>query len=531
MFRNYRRVTVLVLCLFLIIGCLCPTVVADDDVRDEVAKIVEENYVDPVSLDVLTAPTVKEMLKRLGDPYARYLTQEEYQEELEALDGNFVGVGIYITGGSDGVQVLSVIKDSPAEKAGLKKNDIIIAADETTLVGIDADKAMEILRGTVGSTVVLKVKREGQVLSFNITREKVEVPTVHPEMLDKGLGYLGIDDFGQRTPEELQKAVKSLHKAKADNWIVDLRGNPGGYLESAIDIAGVFMGEAPVVVVEEREAVEGYTGTPGDVFIDGAMVLLQDEYSASAAEILAGALRDNQRAILIGKTTYVKGTVQQIFPLSCGDKLKITIARFYSPAGEEINGEGIKPDIEVEDENCLAAAKLILSDNRDTVHGSMMALQLDSFVAAVDISRLRQTGYWKAWADIVDGIGDAPVYYGNDSKWTELSSEERKLQWPYYYPGYEFIGDISDQDISIDMKTALNERYVNDFNIELINADSGQRIKSELKVVNDSTFSCEPLNPLEPGEYWLVIHDTLRFTDGQRLPQGQIGRLTWGRSY
>jgi carboxyl-terminal processing protease len=523
MFKNYCRVTVLVLCLFFIFGCLCPAVVADDDVRDEVAKIVEENYVDPVSPDVLTAPTIKEMLKRLNDPYARYLTQEEYQEDMDALDGNFVGVGIYISGSSDGVQVLAVIKGSPAQKAGLQKNDVIVAADEITLVGVDSDKAMEILRGEVGSTVALEVKRDGEVLSFDIIREKVEVPTVHPEMVDNKMAYLGIDDFGERTAGELKKAVKGLQKAKADNWIVDLRCNPGGYLESAIDIAGIFVGEAPIVLVEERESLGGYISDPADVFIDGALVLLQDEYSASAAEILAGALRDNQRALLIGKTTYGKGTVQQIFPLSNGDKLKITVARFYSPAGEEINKIGIKPDIEVEDENCLAAARLILSNNRDTMHGSMVALELNSFIVAVDTSRLRQAGYWKTWADIVDGIGDAPVYYGNDSGWNELTAEERELQWPLYYPGYEFIGDISAQDISVDMKSGLNERYVNDFNIELINADSGQRIKSELKVVNDSTFSCQPIESLESGEYWLVVHDSMRFADGERLPRGQIG--------
>ena len=522
MFNKYSRVGILLLCLFLIFGCLCPVAIARDGVRAEIVKIIEDNYVDPVSPDVLNARTVKEMLKRLGDPYARYLTQEEYQDEVDALNGNFTGVGIYITGESDGVQVLSVIKGSPAEKAGLKKDDVIIAADEITLVGVDSDKAMEILRGEVGSTVALEVKRDGEVLSFDIIREKVEVPTVHPEMVDNKMAYLGIDDFGERTAGELKKAVKGLQKAKADNWIVDLRCNPGGYLESAIDVAGVFLGEAPVVLVEEREFVDGYMSTRADVFIDGAMVLLQDEYSASAAEILAAALRDNQRALLIGKTTYGKGTVQQIFPLSNGDKLKLTVARFYSPWGGEINEVGVKPDIEVEDENCLAAVRLILSSNRGTVHGKILALELDSFIVAVDAGRLRQAGYWKAWADIVDGIGDAPVYYGNDSGWNELTAEERELQWPLYYPGYEFMGDISEQDISVDMKSVLNERYINDFNIELINADSGQRIKSELNVVNDSTFSCHPLNPLEPGEYWLVIHDTLRFADGQRLPQGQI---------
>jgi len=525
MFNKYNGVVPLLLTVFFILGCLCPIAIADNDIQIEVATIIRENYVDPVSTDVLTAPTVKEMLKRLGDPYARYLTQEEYQEELDALDGNFTGVGIYINVVSDGVQVLSVITGSPAEKAGLKKNDVIIEADESTLVGMDSDKAMEILRGPDGSTVILKVKRDGQILSFHIAREKVGVPTVHSEVLDKGLVYLGIDDFGQRTSAELGKVVKNLQKARADNWILDLRGNPGGYLESVIDVAGIFMGEMPVVLVEERESVDGYVASPADALIDGPLVLIQDDYSASAAEIMAAALRDNQRAILIGKTTYGKGTVQQIFPLSNGDKLKITVARFYSPTGEEINGLGIRPDIEIEAENCVAAARLLLSDNRDTVHGSMLALELDGFIVAVDTSKLRQTSYWKAWGDIIDGIGDAPVYYGNDSGWTELSDEERKLIWSYYYPGYEFIGDISELDIRMDMKSVLNEKYVNDYNIELINAKSGQRIKSELELVNDSTFSCHPLKPLESGEYWLVIHNTLRFADGQRLPQGQIATV------
>lgn len=528
MVNGFRRVGILFICLFFIFGCLSPAAAADEDIRTEMARIIEENYVDPVPADVLNAPTAKEILKGLNDPYASYLTQEEYQEQLDYLDGNFTGVGIYITTGSEGVQVLSVIKGSPAEKVGLKKDDVIIAVDGTALAGLDTDKARNMLLGPEGSTVILKVKRGEQVLSLHVTREKVEIPTVHPEILDTGLAYLGIDDFGQRTFGELEEAVKKQQKAKADKWIVDLRGNPGGYLESAVDMAGIFMGEVPVVLVEEREAVDGYIASPADVLIDGPLVLLQDNYSASAAEILAAALRDNQRAIIIGKKTYGKGTVQQIFPLSNGDKLKITVARFYSPAGEEINKVGIKPDIEVEEENCLAAAKLILSNNRDTVHGSMLALELDNFIVAVDTIRLRQAGYWKAWGDIVDGSGDAPIYYGNDSGWTKLTAGERELKWPYYYPGYEFIGDISEQDISVDMKSALNERYINSFNIELINADSGERIKSQLQLKNDSTFSCQPLNPLEPGQYWLVIHDTLRFADGQRLPQGQIALVAQG---
>ncbi|MGS0763287.1 S41 family peptidase [Syntrophomonas curvata] len=524
MLNKYQRAGVLLLGLFFILGSLCPAAAADDkSVCNEAAEIIEDNYVEPVSQDVLTAPTVKEMLKRLGDPYARYLTQEEYQEQLDSLDGNFTGVGIYITGSSEGVRILSVIKGSPAEKAGLRKDDVIVAAGEASLAGLDSDRAMEILRGSGGSTVTLEVKRGEQLLTVDVTRDNVEVPTVHLQMLDKETAYLGIDDFGQRTLEELEAAAESLKKEKASKWIVDLRGNPGGYLETAIDAAGVFMGEQPAVLVEERSTVDGYMASPASVVIEGPLVLLQDEYSASAAEMLAAALRDNQRALLIGKKTYGKGTVQQIFPLSNGDKLKLTIARFYSPAGEEINKVGIMPDIEVEDENCLAAASLLLSDNRDVACGSMIGLDLERYKVAVDGRVLRQARYWKAWADIVDGIGESPVCYGNESGWTELSDTERGHKWSFFYPGYEYMGEISEQDgIEINMKSVLNERYVNDFNIELINAGDGKRIKSDLQVMNEKILNCRPLEPLTAGEYWLVIHDTIRFADGQRLPQGQL---------
>jgi carboxyl-terminal processing protease len=515
------------LALILIQVWACPAWADSPDIISEVQSIIKDNYVEPVSQEVLTAPTIKEMLKSLGDPHARYLTQEEYQEQRDSLDGNFSGVGIYIAMGSDGVQVVSVIKGSPAEKAGLKQDDVITAAGETSLAGLDSDQAMEVLRGPTGSTVMLAVKRGEQLLTVNVTRDNVEVPTVHAQMLDNKVGYLGIDDFGQRTPDELKAAVKGLQKKDADKWIVDLRGNPGGYLESAIDMAGVFIGAQSTVLVEERDVVEAYVAPPADVAAEGPLILLQDEYSASAAEILAGALRDNQRALLLGKKTYGKGTVQQIFPLSNGDKLKITVARFYSPAGGEINKIGIKPDIEVEDENRLAAADLLLSDNRDPLHGSMIALDLNRYQAAVDCRTLRQARYWQAWADIVDGIGESPVYYGNNSGWTELSAAQREHRWSFYYPDYEYIGELSGQNgIIVDMKAALNEKYVNDFNIELINAASGARIKTELKLVDADTFGCYPLEPLEKGEYWLVVHDTMKFADGQRLPLGEIGVIS-----
>ena len=508
MFNYCRRVAILFLGLFFILAFLCPAAIATEDIRSEVASIIKNNYVDPVPAEVLSAPTIEEMLKRLGDPYASYLSQEDYQEQLDALDGHFTGVGIYLIMESDGVHVLSVIKNSPADKAGLKKDDVIIGADGVSFRGMDSDQAMELLRGPEGSTVVLNIKRGAQMLTVNIVREKVEVPTVHTEILDEGTAYLIIDDFGQRTAGELAQMVQDLQNRGINKWIVDLRGNPGGYLDSAIDVAGIFMGEQPVVLVEERDIVESYIASPSKVLAEGQVIILQDEYSASAAEILAAALRDNMRALLIGKTTYGKGTVQQIFSLSNGDKLKLTIARFYSPAGEEINGIGVKPDIDVEEENIMAAAELLLSDNQDMVNGDMINLELDYFSVSVDYSSLRQPRYWQAWADIIDGIGDAPVYYGNKSGWTKLSDKEREHKWSYYYPGYEHIGNyrnsLSPEGFCIYMAAGLDRDMVN--NAELVNSVSGERINLTLEPLNKNMLGCYLQQSLEAGEYWLVMH-------------------------
>jgi carboxyl-terminal processing protease len=510
---NYRRAAILFLGLFLILGYLCPTAganPADEDIRREVAQIIADNYVDPVPSHVLVSPTVNEMLRRLGDPYAKYLSQEEYQEQLDSLDGHFTGIGIYLTMEIDGAHVLSVIKNSPADKVGLKKDDVIMSADGVSLAGMDSDQAMNLLRGPERSRIVLNIKRGEQMLTVNIIRKNVEVPTVHTEVLDEGTAYLVIDDFGQRTAGELEETVQDLQNRNINKWIVDLRGNPGGYLDTAIDIAGVFMRERPVVLVEERDLVDCYISGSSDVLIEEPVVLLQDEYSASAAEILAAALRDNLRALLIGKTTYGKGTVQQIFPLSNGDSLKLTIARFYSPVGEEINGVGIKPDIEVENGNILAAAELLLSDNRDMNHGNMVSLELERFTVAVDTKNVRQPRYWQAWGDITDGIGDYPVYFGNDdSGWIELSDREREYKWSYYYPGYEYIGDynniIAPAGFSIYIAPGLNKMNMNTDKIELVNAFSGEKTNLEIQKINDHLFNCKPDKTLLPGEYWLVI--------------------------
>jgi carboxyl-terminal processing protease len=507
-----------------------PVQAEEGDILDEVREIVKNNYVDPVSDYVLAGDTVDEILKRLGDSYASYLSQETYEKQMEYLDGHFSGIGIYISMVAEGVEVVAVIEGSPAEKAGLKPGDIILAAGEQSLSNLKEEQAQNILRGPNGSEVQLRVKRGTQVLSINAVREDVEVPTVHSELLDKHTVYLGVDNFGQRTAEEMENVIIDMQKQEADKWIADFRGNPGGYLESAVDMAGLFMGKSAVVIVKERAMNDLYIASPGSAKMEGPAVLLLDEYSASAAEILAAAIQDNQRAILLGKTSYGKGTVQEIFPLSNGDKLKITVARFYSPLGHEINGVGVKPDIEVENENCLAAARLILSDVPANAHNRAILIDLDRFIVEVDSAIARRGSYWKAWGNIIDSIGDRPTYCVKDNKWSLLGDEEKMAKWPLYYPGYELMEDYElapeTNAINLYLSGSPNERYVNASNIELVRVKTGERIAMEFKIGEEGLVTCHPVKNLEQGEYWLTIKDRLRLANGEKLPRGQIAAIS-----
>lgn len=499
-------------------------------VLDEAKSIVKQNYVDPVSSDLLAAPTIDSMIKRLGDPYASYYTNEEFQEELDALNGEFTGIGIYFRPVKGGVQVFQLVQGSPAMRMGIIEGDIITRAADQNLDGLDVDAVGKLIKGPADTTVKLRIKRGSAALDISVKREKVAVPTVESQLLENRTAYIALYEFGSHTADDMKRAIQDLSAKKAENWILDLRGNPGGFLESAIDIAGCFVGGADVVAVQERKDREVYQGTLGGVYFEGPLVVLIDENSASAAEILSAALQDNQRALIIGHKSYGKGTVQQIFDLSNGDKIKFTVARFYSPLGKTINKTGVEPDIAVADDQAELAAQLVLYDPPKNYTGPLIRIDTESFEIEINPKSANSARFWPAWRNIITaGNGRLQFYTGNDTQgWNEVSSKDCQALWPLFYPGYKDMGvlEYSQSAMRLEFLKGINPVYLNSANINLINAVSGERIPLQFTSNADNQVLAKPSKNLAAGEYWMVVDNTfLQFNDGQKLDKGLLARI------
>lgn len=336
--------TVLLLIAMIALSSPFP-VQAEDNITQEVKDLIKDYYVDVPSAKVLQANTVDQVLSALDDPYTQYFTAQEYQEFISSLDPQFCGVGVYIDIMAEGARVVSVIRDSPAEAAGLKSGDIIIKAGDKNLAGLADEEVTTALRGPAGSIVRLTVKRGSSSFSIGITRREIEVPTVTGEIITGHTGYIDIAAFGSDTGTEFGKVLNDLQQQGVDNWVIDLRDNPGGYLTSACQVAGYFIGDKTVIKTKDRTEWTEVPAIKHDLLIDQPVVLLINQNSASASEIVAAAIKDYNRGVLMGITTYGKGTIQQLFALSNGDILKMTVARFYSPNQHEINHAGVTPDI------------------------------------------------------------------------------------------------------------------------------------------------------------------------------------------
>ncbi|CAA7599599.1 C-terminal-processing peptidase S41A [Acididesulfobacillus acetoxydans] len=355
----------ILLVIMLTVSPAVPAAAAESSAADlaQVRALLDQGYVDPVPQDVLNAPTMDTMLGRLGDPYTDYFSPSEYKDFQDSLNNQFSGIGIHMVMTPSGVEVASVIAGSPAEKAGLKPGDIVTRADARPLSGLSSGEAAALLRGPAGTTVQLAVRRGCAILFLPVTRAALSEPEVTGQLLDGHIGYLQVSVFGSAVPQAFAQAASGLQKKGADAWIVDLRENPGGYLAAALALAADFIPGEAVVRVQTRT---GGTQTlvasqKGLVRIHGPVILLTDENSASASEVLTAALKDHDAAFVLGEKTFGKGSVQQIYPFADGAALKMTIAHFFSPAGHPINQVGIKPDLSVDPALAKEAAELLLA--------------------------------------------------------------------------------------------------------------------------------------------------------------------------
>jgi len=341
----------------------------------EALSIVRSEYIKKdIPITKLVEGAIKGMLLELDDPYSRYLDPISFQREQENIFmGHFDGLGITVTIVDEQLTVISPIEDTPAYHAGIKANDKIMKIDGESTKGITLDEAVNILRGEKGTPVTLTIKRENieDLLEITIIRDTITVDAVKEKLLeDEQLGYIRISTFNANTAPELKEVLNNFKEIPLEGIILDLRNNPGGLLESAIEVASQFIREGDIVQIKGRNDLTRSYKSYGHKYPDWPLVLLINKGSASASEIVAGAIQDYGRGIIMGEQSFGKGLVQQVYPLSDGSAITISTSEYYTPKGRIINNIGIKPDIiipieeEQEEDIQLKAAIDILLEER-----------------------------------------------------------------------------------------------------------------------------------------------------------------------
>ena len=317
----------------------------------EVFAKIKSDYVEPVEDKVLLENAIRGMLTGL-DPHSAYLVPEDYQDLQAGTSGEFGGLGIEV-GMEDGfIKVIAPIDDTPAQRAGVEAGDLIIRLDDTPVKGMSLADAVNLMRGKPGTNIVLTIVREGRDSPIRITimRDVIQITSVRSRTLEPGFGYIRISQFQNRTGQNLRDAVVRLRGDAGDELrglVLDLRNNPGGVLSAAVSVSDAFLKEGTIVYTEGRmdEAKLKFSAKGSDILDGIPLVVLVNAGSASASEIVAGALQDHRRAVIIGEKTFGKGSVQTILPLDNGSALKLTTARYYTPSGVSIQARGIVPDI------------------------------------------------------------------------------------------------------------------------------------------------------------------------------------------
>ena len=345
----------------------------------EVYSRIKANYVEPVSDKKLFTNAVQGMLSGL-DPHSAYLDPDSAREMRADTEGQFGGLGIEVTMDKDGfVKVVAPMDDTPAARAGVKAGDLVIRLNEKAVKGMTLNEAVRAMRGRPGSDITLTIVREGESrpLKIKITRAVIKLQSVRQKMLDPGYGYVRITNFQIRTDRDLADSLRALekeNKGPLKGLILDLRNNPGGVLTSSIEVSDLFLDSGLIVYTEGRmpESRQRWSAKPGDLLRGAPVVVLVNGGSASASEIVAGALQDHKRAVIMGTKTFGKGSVQTMLRVSGGGALKLTTARYYTPNGRSIQAQGIVPDIVVEE------GRVTKRDTSDRLKEADLARHLDN---------------------------------------------------------------------------------------------------------------------------------------------------------
>lgn len=334
---------------------------------DQARELLADYYVDPVPQSVLDKPTIQEMLEALGDPYTEYFTASEYSDFLASMaDSTLVGIGVVTTIQTDGLLIDQVLSGSPAEEGGLRAGDLILAVDGHSIAGMSAERAIDLIQGELGTQVSITYRRATQRRTVTLTRDTVVIPSTDGEVLEGQVGYISCTTWGEETLGHFRDLIGKMD-AQVSCWLVDLRGNTGGYTQSAADVSGLFCGKGEMLFLRHRDQSpdnpSGYAydiySSQTDALTGKPLVVLVDGYTASASEAFCAAIRDHSRGVIVGSRTYGKGVAQGLWDdqaegsvasyFQSGDAIKITMARFFSPAGNTNDTLGVMPDLLVDD--------------------------------------------------------------------------------------------------------------------------------------------------------------------------------------
>ncbi|MBS6943727.1 MAG: S41 family peptidase [Clostridiales bacterium] len=372
--KNHGALLVVAWCLSALLACgagfwIGRSGSGQDKKLAEITNLIQNNYYQDVSQEQIEEGVLHGAVLALGDPYSAYMNVEEKQSYNESLEGAYVGIGVLTTFNSDWQAVIAqVYNNSPAQKAGLQKGDIFVAVDGqkiNTMSSKDLSEVTGKIRGEAGTSVEITIERNGQEMSFTVQREEVHITYVTSRMLANNIGYIKIDEFSGSALEEYQQAVAQLQEQGMQAMILDLRDNPGGFVDYAVEIADELLPKATIISVRDKNGNEKQY-TSDSKSMDFPMAVLVNQNSASASEILTVALKENQRAAIIGEKTYGKGIIQSHFNLSWGGYLKLTTASYYSPNGNAIHEVGVMPDIEVFLPQEIQNDPSLLTDETDT---------------------------------------------------------------------------------------------------------------------------------------------------------------------
>ena len=355
-----RKIFFIISIFFLKFSTFNPVVAAENDVYKkidlfgEVLEKINKEYVDEINQSESMDAAIDGLLQSL-DPYSAYMSPEIFNEMQTETSGEFGGLGIEVNMESGVVKVISPIDDTPASRAGIKAGDYIIKIDDIQVQGKSLSEAVDLMRGPVGSSIILTVRRIGQkkALTFEIVREIIQIKSVKADLLKNNVGYLRLTSFNENSGDQIREQIREFEKNENINsYILDLRNNPGGLLSQAIRISDFFLDNGEIVSTKSRKASENrkWFAKKGDLIDGKTLVVLINYGSASASEIVAGALQDHKRAIILGENSYGKGSVQSIIPLKNKGAIRLTVAKYYLPSGKSISEVGVSPDIEIDED-------------------------------------------------------------------------------------------------------------------------------------------------------------------------------------